>query len=95
MNDRTTHVTCAEVAELIAVAIASPLPARLESHLDTCPCCMALLEDAALLGDAIHRAGDDYRHASDFEARVLAAIDPDPDGVEPTRRMYRVRLQLG
>jgi hypothetical protein len=97
---------CAEIAELIAVALAGPLPARLESHLDACPRCLALLEDTATLGDEIQhvfsREGDDYRHASDFEARVIAALstrpppelDPDPDGVEPTRPMRRLRLQL-
>ncbi|MGZ3420260.1 MAG: hypothetical protein ACXVEE_20465 [Polyangiales bacterium] len=89
---------CSEIAEMIAVALAGPLPARLESHLDACPRCLALLEDTAVLGDAVQhvfsREGDDYQHASDFEARVLAAIDPDPEGVEPTRPMRRLRLQM-
>jgi hypothetical protein len=89
---------CALVAEQLAVALDGPLPATLEAHLDACERCMSLLEEAAELGDAIHRAGDGYHHASDFEARVLAAmeleLDPDPDGVEPTRPMRRLRLQL-
>jgi hypothetical protein len=98
----TERDPCTELAELVAVAVTGPLPTRLESHLDACPRCLALLEDAALLGDEIQhvfsREADDYQHASDFEARVLAALDrhadPDPDGVEPTRPMRRLRLQL-
>lgn len=78
---------CAEVAEQLAVAIDGVLPARLDAHIDTCPRCTELLREATLLGDAIRDAADDYRHAADFEARVLAALDPD--GVEPTRRMRR------
>lgn len=78
---------CTEIAELVAEAIDGVLPARLEAHIDTCARCQALLREATRLGDAIHDAGNGYQHAHDFEARVLAALDPD--GVEPTRPMRR------
>lgn len=79
--------TCEEVAELVAVAIDGALPSRLEAHVETCERCADLLREATQLGDAIRDAADDYRHPVDFEARVLAALDPD--GVEPTRPMRR------
>ena len=72
---------CAEIAECIAVALVGPLPMRLESHIDACPRCSALLEDASRLGEQVQhvfsRDGDDYHHASDFEARVMAALGHD------------------
>lgn len=78
---------CSEIAELVAVAIEGRLPSRLEAHIDTCEGCSALLGEATRLGDAIHQVGDGYKHAHDFEARLLEAIDPD--GVEPTLPMRR------
>ena len=80
--------TCEEVAELVAVAIDGALPTRLETHIETCARCADLLRDATLLGDAIKGAADHYRHAPNFEARLLEALDPD--GIEPTQRMKRV-----
>jgi hypothetical protein len=82
MND-----PCLEVADLLAEAIDGVLPARLDAHIDACAECTELLREATHLGDAIHHVGDGYQHAHDFEARVLAALDPD--GVEPTRPMRR------
>lgn len=78
---------CNEVAEAVAEAIEGFLPSRLEAHIDACETCSELLREATRLGDAIQHAGDGYRHAHDFEARLLAALDPD--GVEPTRPMRR------
>jgi hypothetical protein len=78
---------CEEVAEALAEAIDGHLPRRLEAHIDACEACADLLREATRLGDAIHQVGDGYKHAHDFEARVLAALDPD--GVEPTRPMRR------
>ncbi len=78
---------CLEVTDLVAEAIDGVLPARLEAHIDACADCRELLREATRLSDAIHDAGDGYQHAHDFEARVLAALDPD--GVEPTRPMRR------
>ena len=78
---------CSEIAELVAVAIEGRLPSRLDAHIDTCEGCSALLREATRLGDAIQHVADGYKHAHDFEARVLAALDPD--GVEPTRPMRR------
>lgn len=79
---------CEELAEHLASAVDGKLPGHLDAHIDTCDACCDLLHDASVLGDAIRDAGDAYHHARDFEARVLAAIDPD--GVEPTRPMRRV-----
>lgn len=78
---------CVEVAELVAEAIEGALPSRLEAHIDACAACSDLLREATRLGDAIQQVGNGYRHAHDFEARVLAALDPD--GVEPTQPMRR------
>lgn len=78
---------CAAVADALAEAIDGVLPARLEAHIDACASCAELLREATDLGDAIQQVGDGYRHAHDFEARLLAALDPD--GVEPTRPMRR------
>lgn len=79
--------TCEEVADLVAIAIDGALPTRLETHVTACARCAELLRDATLLGDAIKDAADHYRHAPDFEARLLEALDPD--GIEPTQRMRR------
>jgi hypothetical protein len=79
---------CEELAEHLAIAVDGRLPRHLDAHIDACDACCDLLHDATVLGDAIRVAGDGYRHARDFEARVLAALDPD--GVEPTRPMRKV-----
>jgi hypothetical protein len=79
---------CDELAEHLATAVDGRVPQHLEAHIDTCDACCDLLHDATVLGDAIKDAGRAYHHAGDFEARVLAAIDPD--GVEPTRPMRKV-----
>lgn len=78
---------CLEVSDQLAEAIDGVLPARLEAHIDACADCRELLREATRLSDAIQQVGDGYQHAHDFEARVLAALDPD--GVEPTRPMRR------
>lgn len=78
---------CVAVAEALVEAIDGILPAELEAHVETCAACSDLVGEAERLGSAIAQAGDRYRHAQDFEARVLAALDPD--GVEPTRPMRR------
>jgi hypothetical protein len=63
------------VAELLAVAVDQPLPSRLEGHLEGCATCLALLDEASRLCDAIRDAGDQYHHAGDFESRLLAKIE--------------------
>ncbi len=79
---------CEELADHLATAVDGRVPRYLEAHIDACDACCDLLHDAAVLGDAIRDAGNAYHHARDFEAKVLAALDPD--GVEPTRPMRRV-----
>jgi hypothetical protein len=79
---------CELLAEHLATALDGRLPPRLQDHIDACDACCDLLQDATALGDAIRGAGNHYRHALDFEARINDALDPD--GVEPTRPMRRV-----
>ena len=79
---------CEELAEHLATAIDGRLPRHLQEHIDACDACCDLLHDATVLGDAIRDAGDGYRHATDFAARINDALDPE--GVEPTRPMRRV-----
>lgn len=79
---------CDELAEHLATAIDGRLPPHLQDHIDACDACCDLLHDATALGDAIRDAGDRYRHARDFEARINDALDPD--GVEPTRPFRKV-----
>jgi hypothetical protein len=67
-------VACDDVAAELAVAIDGLLPFELELHLEGCAACAERLRAASALSEGVRRAADEYSHANDFEARVLAAI---------------------
>ncbi len=83
--------SCDEVTARIAEAIDGVLPARLEAHIDGCEACVSLLGEATRLGDRIRDAGDGYRHAEDFAARVVAALEPGEPGESEAPTVPRPR----
>ena len=66
---------CEAVAGQILEGLAGDLPIPLEAHLHECARCHALVREVARLDDDLRVASGRYRHADDFEARVLARID--------------------
>ncbi len=66
---------CEAVAAHIVDGVSGELPIPLEAHVHECERCHALVSALARIDDDLRVASGRYRHADDFEARVLARID--------------------
>lgn len=66
---------CEAVAGHLLEGLGADLPIPLEAHVHECARCNALLAGVARIDDDLRVASGRYRHADDFEAKVLARID--------------------
>ena len=78
MNQQTKSALCEEVREEMARILDGSAPTELYEHVADCDDCRDLKHEASQLAGWINSASSDYQHASDFEARLLAAVDARP-----------------
>ncbi len=77
---------CVQVAEHLDSGADHALPAHLESHVDGCTHCAALVRDAIDLAGALEAGSARYQHPANFEARLAEAINDEAGSIGIPKR---------
>ena len=75
---------CDLVREQLDALLDGTLEPALRDHVVDCDACRDLRYEVKRAADAVHDAGGDYRHPSDFDARLMAALDARVVAETPT-----------
>jgi hypothetical protein len=78
--------------ELALGMVDEPERGELLTHVDRCPRCRALLDDLSAIADQVVLVAPEAEPPVGFEARAVAAMDPEPVCVTPSRRRRWVAI---
>jgi tetratricopeptide (TPR) repeat protein len=74
---------CERFLDELAASLEGDLSPEAAEHLSTCDACRDARHEARAVARAVGAGGRDYQHPSDFEARVLSALDARARGAAP------------